>query len=89
MGDSWEDQADEIEESEKKATSFSFNPKASSFSFNPSASSFAPPGGQTGEAAAPSGATGTEDGGATATASDPVGASPHAKPLCVSRGCCC
>jgi hypothetical protein len=47
MGDSWEDQADELVTKEEKSSSFSFNPKASSFSFNPSASSFAPPAAQT------------------------------------------
>lgn len=54
MGDSWEDQADEIagEEEPKKPGNFSFNPSANSFSFNPSASSFAPPAGTASEAPA-------------------------------------
>jgi hypothetical protein len=41
MGDSWEDQADEIER-ENKPSPFSFNPNASSFSFSASATSFSP-----------------------------------------------
>jgi hypothetical protein len=43
MGDSWEDQADEIEH-EDKPSSFSFNPHASSFSFNACTTSFSPGG---------------------------------------------
>jgi hypothetical protein len=43
MGDSWEDQADEMEH-DNKSSSFSFNPNASSFSFNVSATSFSPEG---------------------------------------------
>ena len=43
MADSWEEQADALQESsDGKPATFSFNPKASTFSFNPSASSFAP-----------------------------------------------
>jgi hypothetical protein len=51
MGDSWEEQADEVSPATTAKPSFSFNPQAASFSFNPTASSFTPPSGAPDQAA--------------------------------------